>query len=96
MDHAVMELQEKNVSRSAQPHVHMYMFCPYVISMPYQLHGEYKCEFSKGTFFVHSSYNFTPKKNELRYHCCLSQLYFIVASFLLQQKDRVVLAAQDY
>jgi hypothetical protein len=24
-----------------------------------------------------SSHNFTPKRNELRYHCCLSQLYFI-------------------
>jgi hypothetical protein len=33
--------------------------------------------FQKIPFSCNSSHNFTPKKNELRYHCCLSQLYFI-------------------
>jgi hypothetical protein len=28
-------------------------------------------------FLVQFSHNFTPKRNELRYHWCLSQLYFI-------------------
>jgi hypothetical protein len=33
------------------PHVHMYMFCPYVISTLYCLVEEYKWELSKDTFF---------------------------------------------
>ncbi len=33
--------------------------------------------FQKTLFSCNFSHNFTPKKNELRYHCCLSQLYFI-------------------
>jgi hypothetical protein len=36
---------------------------------------EYKLP--KDSFLMHSSHNFTPKWNEFRYHCCLSQLYFI-------------------
>jgi hypothetical protein len=34
--------QEVSVTRSVQPHVHTYMFCPYVISTPYWLLQEYK------------------------------------------------------
>jgi hypothetical protein len=30
------------VTRFAQPHIHMYMFCPYVISTLYRLLEEYK------------------------------------------------------
>jgi hypothetical protein len=48
---------------------HLYSFTSYLKS--------HKCELAKDTFLVHSSYNFTPKRNELRYHFCLSQLYFI-------------------
>jgi hypothetical protein len=33
--------------------------------------------FQKILFLMLSSHYFTPKRNELRYHCCLSQLYFI-------------------
>jgi hypothetical protein len=33
--------------------------------------------FQKIFFLCNSSHNFTPKRNEFRYHCCLSQLYFI-------------------
>jgi hypothetical protein len=40
-----------------------------------------KWEVPKDTFLMQSlvlsSHNFTPKRSELRYHCCLSQLYFI-------------------
>jgi hypothetical protein len=48
---------------------HLYSFTSYLKS--------HKCKLPKDTFLVHSSHNFTPKRNELRYHCCLSQLYFI-------------------
>jgi hypothetical protein len=49
---------------------HLYSFTSYLKS--------HKWELSKDTFLVQlSSHNFTPKRNELRYHCCLSQLYFI-------------------
>jgi hypothetical protein len=66
------------VTRSTQPHVLMCMFCPYVISTPLATSylKSHKCELPKDTFLMHSSHNFTPKRNELRYHCCLSQLYF--------------------
>jgi hypothetical protein len=40
------------VTRSTQPHIHMYMFCPYVISTLYQLLEEYKWELSKDTSLV--------------------------------------------
>jgi hypothetical protein len=73
----VKALRWWGVTRSTQPHVHTYMFCPHVISTLYQLLEEYKWELSKDTFLMHSSHNFTPKRNELRYHWCLSQLYFI-------------------
>jgi hypothetical protein len=51
--------------------------CPVFMSSLhlYQLLEEYKWELSKDT--CNSAHNFTPKRNELRYHCCLSQLYFI-------------------
>jgi hypothetical protein len=48
---------------------HLYSFTGYVKS--------HKCELPKDIFLVHSSHNITRKRNEFRYHCCLSQLYFI-------------------
>jgi hypothetical protein len=65
------------ICTASHTYIHTYMFCPYVISTLYELLAEYKGELSKDTFHVHSSLNFTPKRNELRYHCCLSKLYFI-------------------
>jgi hypothetical protein len=66
------------VTRSWQPHVLTYMFCPYVISTPLPVTWRVtNVNFQKDTFLMHSSHNFTPKRNELGYHCCLSQLYFI-------------------
>jgi hypothetical protein len=60
----------------------------------------HKCERpKKDTFLVHSSHNFSLhlRENELRYHCCLSQLYFLLGtSFLLQQKDRVAFTVEEY
>jgi hypothetical protein len=40
------------VKRSTQPHLHTYMFCPYVISTLYWLLEEYKQELSKDTFLL--------------------------------------------
>jgi hypothetical protein len=53
----------------------MYMFCPYAISTLYQLLEESQMwtsrrHFSRALFSQH-------KRNELRYHCCLSHEYFI-------------------
>jgi hypothetical protein len=50
------------VTRSAQPHVHMYMFCPYVISNLYQFLEKCKWEISKILFSCNYSHNFTPEK----------------------------------
>ena len=68
------------LTRFTQPDILTYMmFCPYVISTP--LLGYLKNtneNFQK--ILSHAillTSNFTPKRNELRYHCCLSQLYFI-------------------
>jgi hypothetical protein len=58
-------------------HVHMYMFCPYVISTLYQLLEELQMITFKNICSCNSSHNFTAKRNELRFHCCLSQVYFI-------------------
>jgi hypothetical protein len=61
-------------------YIHTYMFCPYVISTPLLVTWRVTNEnlLPKDTSLVHSSHNFTLKRNELRYHhCCLSQLYFI-------------------
>jgi hypothetical protein len=70
------------VTRSTQPHILMYMFCPYVISTSHRLLEESQMSTSKRFFLMHSSHNFSkPKINELRYHCCLSQLYFIRRQF---------------
>jgi hypothetical protein len=69
------------VIRFAQPHIHTYMFCPYVISTPLQFTWRIKNEnFQKILFWCNSSHNFTLKRNELRYHCCLSQLHRVLAS----------------
>jgi hypothetical protein len=73
----VKALRWWGVTRFTQPHMHTYMFCPHVVSTLYWLLEENKWELSKDTSLMHSSHNFTPKRNELRYHCCLSQLYFI-------------------
>jgi hypothetical protein len=64
----------------SQPHVHMYIFCPCVICTSLPILEEHKWELPRDTFlqmWCNSSHNFTTKRNELRYHCCLSQLYFI-------------------
>jgi hypothetical protein len=63
------------------PHRLMYICTCSVLmsSLPlYPLLEEYKWELSKKILFLcNSSHNSTPKRNELRYDCCLSQLYFI-------------------
>jgi hypothetical protein len=67
------------MTRSTQPYVLTYMFCPDIISS-YPLPFTWRItneNFQKILFSCNSSHNFTPKRNELRYHCCLSQLYFI-------------------
>jgi hypothetical protein len=77
----------------------MYMFCPYVISTPVPVTSRVKKVNSlKDSFLVHSSHNFTPKRNELGYHCSLSvhNCISLGTSFLLQQRDRVVFTVQDY
>jgi hypothetical protein len=52
--------------------------CVLMSSLPFTSYlKSHKCELPEDTFLVHSSHNCTPKRNELRYHCCLSQLYFI-------------------
>ncbi len=48
-----------------------------VISTLYPLLQGVKMRTFKILFSCNSSHNFTPKRNELRYHCCLSQLYFM-------------------
>jgi hypothetical protein len=73
----VKALRWWGVTSFAQPHIHMYMFCCYVISTLYHLLEESNENFQKIIFLCNSSHNFTPKRNELRYHCSLSQLYFI-------------------
>jgi hypothetical protein len=65
----------RHLARFAQPHVHMYMFCPYVISTLYMFTWQFTDEnFQKILFSCNSSHNFTLP---LGYHCSLSQLYFI-------------------
>jgi hypothetical protein len=67
----------RHLTRFAQPHVHMYMFYPYVISTLYMFTWQITNEnFQKILFSCNSSHNFTAKRNELRYHFSLSQLYF--------------------
>ena len=56
-------------------YVHVLSLCHlYPLPVTWRITNE---NFQKILFSVHSSHNFTPKRNELRYHCCLSQLYFI-------------------
>jgi hypothetical protein len=67
------------LTRFAQPHIQLYMFCPYVISTLYHLLEELQMRAFK-RYFSHAILLTTlhlPKRNELWYHCCLSQLYFI-------------------
>jgi hypothetical protein len=72
------QLLQVDLTRFAQHHIYTYMFCPYVISTPYCGYLKNTNEnFQKILFSCNYSHNFTPKRNELRYHCCLSQLYFI-------------------
>jgi hypothetical protein len=62
----VKALRWWGVTRYTQPHVHMYMFCPYVISTLYHLLEELQMRTFKRYFFsCNSSHNFTPKRNEL-------------------------------
>ena len=69
---------EKQLTRFAQCHVHTYMFHPYAISTLYRVLEELQVRsFKRYLFLCNSSHKFTHKRNELRYHCCLSQLYFI-------------------
>jgi hypothetical protein len=65
------------VTRFTQPHIHMYMHvlslcCLYPL---YHLLGRITNEnFQKITFLMQFfTHNFTPKRYELRYHCCFSQ-----------------------
>jgi hypothetical protein len=47
-------------------------------SLPFTIYlKNYKWKLSKILFSCNSSHNFTPKRNDLRYHCSLSKLYFI-------------------
>jgi hypothetical protein len=65
------------VTRFTQLYVHMYMFCPYVISTPYQLLEEYKWGLSKDTF-SHAILQKTLHLREMNkdtiavYHNCIS------------------------
>jgi hypothetical protein len=57
----VKALRWWGVTRFAQPHIHMYMFCPYVISTLYWLLEKLQMRTFK-TYFSHaiaSSHNFT-------------------------------------
>jgi hypothetical protein len=63
----------------AQPHVatyvHVLSLCHlYPLPSTWQITNE---NFQKILSLCNSSHNFTPTRNEIRYHCCLSQLYFI-------------------
>jgi hypothetical protein len=44
----------KSKESDTQPHVHAYMFCPYVISTLYRLLKDYKWEISKW-YFSHTT-----------------------------------------
>jgi hypothetical protein len=56
------------VTRSTQPHILVYMFCPFVISTPLLFTWRVtSVNFQKDTFLMYSSHNFTPKRNELLY-----------------------------
>jgi hypothetical protein len=58
------------------PHSLMYI-CTCSVHMSSLPFTGYLKNFQKILFLCNSSHNFTPKRNELRYHCCFSQLYFI-------------------
>jgi hypothetical protein len=65
--------------RFAQPHVHRYVhvlsLCHlYPLLFTWRITNE---NFQKIFFSCNSSHNFTSKRNELRYPCWSSQLYFI-------------------
>jgi hypothetical protein len=76
----VKALRWWGVTRFAQPHVHTHMQVhSYVISTLYCLLEELQMRTFKRYHFLHnSSHIFTPKRNQLRYHVCLSQLYVIL------------------
>jgi hypothetical protein len=64
------------MTRFAQPHIHMYMFCAYVISTLYQLLEESQMWTSKRYFSCALFSQLYTLRNELRYHFCLLQLYY--------------------
>jgi hypothetical protein len=56
--------------------------CMHVLSLFYLCHLPFTWiimneNYQKILFLCNSFHNFTLKRNELRYHCCLSQLFFI-------------------
>jgi hypothetical protein len=57
-------------------YIHVLSLCHlYPLPFTWRIKNE---NFQKILFWHNSSHNFPPtKRNELRYHCCLSQLYFI-------------------
>jgi hypothetical protein len=56
-------------------YIHVLSLCHlYLLPVTWRVTNE---NFQKILFSCNASHNFTPKRNELRYHGCLSQLYFI-------------------
>jgi hypothetical protein len=59
-------------------YVHVLSLCHlYPLQFTWRITNE---NFQKILFLCNSSHNFTPKRNELRYHCYLSQLHRVLAS----------------
>jgi hypothetical protein len=88
------------VTRSAQPHILTYMFSPYVISTPLLVTWKVTNVNFQKICFSCTLLTALHLRNELRYHCCLSQptvFHRALACYcLLQQKDRVVFMVQEY
>jgi hypothetical protein len=86
------------MTRSAQPQVHKYMFCPYVISTLYQLLEESKMWTSR-RYFSHALFSqlYTYQKwIKIPLLSITTGFHRVLASCLLQQKDRVVFMVQEY
>jgi hypothetical protein len=71
--------REKNVTRFAQPHVHTYMFCPYVISTLYHLLEElvqmrtFKGYFSRAILLTTLH---LAKRNKKKIFCFITRTVF--------------------
>jgi hypothetical protein len=65
---------DHKIHTASHTYVHVLSLC-HLYSFTGNLKS-HKHELPKDTFLMHSSHNFTPKRNELIYHCSLSQLYF--------------------